>query len=272
MTSRSWRASASVGLVALGCGSHLDLPRPPHDREAQAVRAEYDEPTGHLEPAEVGEVARDVRARLDELDIDWFPVLVAELLVALRDRFEESSLPTDPEEEPDPDRASIDAVVDLRRLCTGWSGDDSVGAETLGAAGADDTAGDEGLVHLTAIVENTRLSPELWASLRTCRTQLRVLGRPLELLLDGTLLLYLYDALPAVESDADYWVAYVGQVGSPDREPRTLVVEFRVRAGGLELLHPVKDGNIVVRLDADVGFGLRGRDTSVTCGFDLACR
>ena len=62
-----------------------------------------------------------MRERLGALGIAHLPELVLDALTRLGQRFEASGLPADPAQPADDDRAQIHAVIELSRVCRGWS-------------------------------------------------------------------------------------------------------------------------------------------------------
>lgn len=224
----------------------------------------YEMPTGTLDTARVNQIAEDVRARIDELEMDWLPAVMSRVLVRLQERFEAGGLPDDPEAPPDSDRGNVKAVVDLLRVCPGW----------LDPPSSPDAA-ENGSVQVTALVENTRIERLLWGTATDCRWRLsltdgmalsRAVDPTINAIFDGTLILYLYGPLPREGGEAAFFMRFTGELGREERV-RQLSFDFRVLEGQIEVRHPVEDGDIIVKLGLGT-FTLRGANASYAC--DLA--
>jgi hypothetical protein len=261
----SWRSAlrrASLALTLCACGSDgVELPTPPLAQETEAILATYEAPSGSLDVARIDQVVERVKARLDELDIAWLPGLMRQVLVRLRERFEGGGLPADPATPPDPDRARVNAVLDLSHVCSGWSDD----------PGPPDAA-TNGSVELTAVVENTQLQHQLWGAATGCRWRRDPLDRlapdqalipGINAYLDGTLNLYLYGALPRAGGDPEFFLSFAGELGR-ERQVRAISFDFRFVNGQIEFRYPVDDGDIIVGIGATT-FSLRARNASYTC-------
>ena len=149
-------AAASLVAVAAflaSCGPDtITLPTPPMATETQQLVALYDMPTATLDTSNIDQVRADAQARLDELHLDWLPGVVSDLLVRLRTRLDDGSLPTDPAAEPKPRRAQITAVAELHRICVGWDNPASAPDEAT-----------NGAIDLTAIIDTGKINPEAWS-------------------------------------------------------------------------------------------------------------
>ena len=100
--------SAAAVALAIGCDQEtITLPAPPMAAETQQLVAVYDMPTATLNVGNIQQAAADARARLQEIQPDWFPGVVSDLLTRLRARLDDGSLPTDPASAPKAHRAQI---------------------------------------------------------------------------------------------------------------------------------------------------------------------
>jgi hypothetical protein len=254
----------ACAISALACGPDVDYPTPPLAEETKAIVATYDMPTGTLDVARLDQIAEDVKVRVDELGVDWLPELMSDVLVRLRERFNAGGLPEDPSTFPGSDRAEIKAVVELSRVCSGWS--DPPGTPN---------AAENGSIEMTAIVEKTQLDRELWGTASNCRQRLtrkntvtssEGLDLAVNAQLDGTWILYLGGPLPTRGQDAEYFMSFAGELGLRDRV-RPLTFDFRLIDGQVQFRHPVDDGDIIVGVGLG-SFSLTGQNATYQC--DLA--
>ena len=115
--------------------------------ETQQLVALYDMPTATLDTSNIDKVRADAQARLDELNLDWLPGVVSDLLVRLRTRLDDGGLPTDPAAEPKARRAQITAVAEIHRICAGWDNPASAPDEAT-----------NGSLDLTAIIDTGKIN------------------------------------------------------------------------------------------------------------------
>lgn len=254
------RVTAAALSILLGaCGADpIDLPAPAREDEMSAIAAEYESPTGSLNPDQLSSTAESVSARIDDLDLKWLVRLLSLVLERLDKRLDDSGLPEDPNER-DEDRASVDAVIDLDYVCSGWEEGSAPAPEKNGS------------VALTALVVDTTLQPDIWGELSGCRARVdSVEPVPLDVLADGEVSVHLYGPLPESELDGDFLVRFVGQGGVRERT-RKLDVDVRWIDQQLEFRHAVDDGVIIVGIGLTT-FTLRGSNLVVTCdATTLAC-
>jgi hypothetical protein len=255
-----------AAIAATGCGPDpVDVPTPPLAEETAAIVATYDAPTGSIDTANLQRTVQQAGARLEELNLDWLPDLIAEALTRLRTRFDEGGLPADPAAPPDDDRARITAVVNLTRICRGW--DDPAGPPNAAANGD---------IEVTAVVEATQLTRQAWGTATACHARLDPIDTPVldevalssgvNAFVDGTLILYLFGPLPRTGSEADFLLRFSGQIGRQE-QPRSASFDFRVVDRKVEFRHAVADGDIIVGVGA-TSLTLRGSNATFTC--DLA--
>jgi hypothetical protein len=255
--------AASVGGAA-ACGpDSVALPTPPLEAETTAVAAVYDAPTGTIDIDHLTQLAAEIQARIEDLQLDWLPGQIAEALVRLRQPFDDDAFPTDPAAAEDEDRARVRAVVGVTRICSGWA----VPPGPLDAA-------ENGSIELTAVVEDGRLRREAWGVATACRTRIALNSAPevaalaLNASVDGTLIVYLYGPLPRSIGEAKFLLRFDGEIGRADHVG-ALSFDFRILGASIEFRYGVDDGDIIV----GIGIGtltLQGQNGTFTC--DLALR
>jgi hypothetical protein len=251
----------AFGATLAACSDGVELPAPPAPEATDAILAEYESPSGTVDDAALNDTLEGVRLRLDELDIAYLPKLIVELLTALGRRADSSSLPNDPNEPPDPDRPIISAVVELERVCHGWT--DPVGPPA---------AEENGSADITATFRKSKLDARLWGTATRCRERLTlddagVALPPIHLFLDGTLIIHLYGPLPRYSEQAAFWVGFSGAVGRESNVHDDVSFDFRVIERRLEFRHPVADGDIIIGVGL-TSVEMRSADASFQC--DLA--
>jgi hypothetical protein len=251
----------ALGATLAACSDAAELPEPPASEATDAILAEYESPSGTVDEAELNDTLERVRLRLDELDIAYLPKLIVELLTALGRRLDSSSLPDDPNEPADPDRPIITAVVELERVCHGWT-------DPAGPPAAEEN----GSADITATFQKSKLDARLWGTATACRERLTlddagVTLPPIHLFLDGTLIVHLYGPLPRSSEEAAFWVGFSGALGRESSVREGVMFDFRVIERRLEFRHPVADGNIIIGV-GPTSVGMRSADSSFQC--DLA--
>lgn len=264
----SWcnRMCLPVTLATCACGPDpIDYPTPPE--EARAILATYEAPTGTVDAADAGLIAARASARIDELDIDWLPEVMARALVRLRERFDVGGLPLDPAATVDPDRPTIIALIDLEQVCSGWS-----------VPPGPPNAAENGYIQLFAKVDNTRLRRELWGTASDCRSRIspstrfaQVVTSPvLNVALNGSLLVSLYAPLPKEEADAAFFMSFEGELGR-EGQLRTASFDFRVINSQIEIREMVDDGEVIIGRGLGT-VSVRGQNATYTCDLEtLVC-
>jgi hypothetical protein len=249
----------ACGLCALAaCGDSIELPAPPDEQQTLAIVQGYEMPTGSIDLANLATVAADVRARIDERHLDLLTRLVSEALAGLRERLDDSSIPADPDATVDTDRAVIQAVVNLTRICRGYGDSPATPDEAV-----------NGSIALTTTVVDSRLGKQIWGSFNDCRGTLapdtrEVVSSALSVFANAGLIIYLYGPLPVVDIDADFLARFRGELGVQEGDVRTLDFDFRFIDRVIEFRHPVSDGEIIVGVNP-TQFTLRGSNASYTC-------
>jgi hypothetical protein len=251
----------AVSCTLAACSGSVELPEPPASEATNAILAEYESPSGTVDDSQLNDTLERARLRLDELDIAYLPKLIVELLTTLGRRLDSSSLPQDPNEPADSGRPIITAVVELERVCHGWT-------DPAGPPAAEEN----GSAELTAIFRRSKLDARLWGTATGCRERLSVddaaLNLPsIHLFLDGTLIVHLYGPLPRTSEEAAFWVGFSGALGRESNVRDGVMFDFRVIARRIEFRHPVDDGNIIIGV-GPTSFEIRSADASFQC--DLA--
>jgi hypothetical protein len=263
------RFAAVVLVLAAGaCAQEVTLPTPPREAEVNAAAAVYDNPTGTIDVANIQSTLDGIDARLTELHLDWLPTLIADGLTRLAERISDASLTEETDAGAETaKRTMIDAVIDLKRICRGWSDPPS---RPDGAA--------NGAMMLTAVVDDGVLRRDVWGGASGCKTRLdssagasaiTVTPSPsVNLSLDGTLDVRLYGPLPRSVGAAKFLLLFSGRLGTDDRIAEASF-DFRVLDGQLAFRYAVSDGEIIVEVGL-TSLALRGSNATFTC--DLASR
>jgi len=257
-TRRRWRACVAVLPAIAACGPEpVTLPEPPKASETAQLAATYDNPTAVLDTSNIEAVAADARARLADLNLAWLPDLAVDTLTRARGRMSDGGLPTDPAVTEDTSRPIIRAAVDVHRVCVGWS--DPAGLPDEAANGA---------IHLTAIVEDGRLDPELWGPVSACRTRVVVGPAAIEATFDGTLIIYLLAPLPQRPADGQFLLSFEGTIGA-NGQTHQAAFDFEYLQGSIRFRVPVASGGDAI-VTVGTTFGVEGANAGFTC--DLTAR
>jgi hypothetical protein len=254
--------SSLLALLVGGCVlGDVEMPDAPMAAQMTDIAAVYENPTGTIDVASIEATLDAVETRLAQLHLDWLPDLIAEALIRLSRRIADVSLTDEAGADAPNIDTVIDAVVELHRVCRGWSD----------PPGPPDPA--NGTVQLTAVVEDGRLRQDVWGTATTCRTRLdplqtKVVDPTLNLSIDGSLDVRLYGPLPRAVGDAKFLLLFSGRLGVDDRTA-DVSIDFRVLDGHLAFRYAVSDGDVIVEVGA-TSIGLRGANAAFTC--DLASR
>jgi hypothetical protein len=263
-------ALATVAAVSLfSCGPEtITLPEPPMAAETQQLVALYDMPTATLDTSNIDQVRADAQARLAELNVDWLPNLISDLLVRLRTRLDAGGLPSDPASEPKARHAQLTAVANVHRICVGWDN----------PAGAPDEA-TNGALDVTAIVDTGKLNPEAWMTATACRVRfppadnsgaIVVMPKVVNATVDGTLIVYLLAPLPSDPADAQFLVAFNGSITNGD-QTKSASFDFEVVNKAVRFRVPANGGDAIVTVGAT--FGIQGANASFSCDLTtLTCQ
>lgn len=258
----------AVAAAAAACApSPIALPDAPHKAQMDTIAAVYESPTGTIDVAQIQTTLDAVDARLAEMHLDWLPDLVAEALMGITRRLSDADEPTDPDAGIQTDHVIIDAVIDLNRVCRGWS--DPPGPPDAAA---------NGTVHLTAVIDEGILRPDVWGSASACRTRLDPIDGASALIVmpsvdvnlsvDGSLDIRLYGPLPRSVGEAKFLLLFSGRLGADDLTTDASF-DFRVLDGHFDFRLAVSDGDIIVGVDA-TSISLRASNATFVC--DLASR
>jgi hypothetical protein len=252
---------SALALTLAACRGAVEVPEPPASEATDAILAEYEAPSGTVDDAELNDTLERVRLRLNELDIAYLPKLIVDLLTELRRRVDASSLSNDPNEPADLDRPIITGVVELERVCHGWT--DPAGPPAVE---------DNGSTEVTATVEKSKLGERLWGTATGCRERLTLDDAAatlpsIHLFLDGTLIVHLYGPLPRSSEEAAFWVGFSGALGREPNVHDDVMFDFRVIERRIEFRYPVDDGNIIIGV-RPTSVEMRSADANFHC--DLA--
>ena len=263
-------AALAIAVAAGGCGpSTVTLPEPPMAAETAQLVSLYQMPTGTLNTDNIDQAFADARARVGDLQLDWFPALVVGTLSSLKNRLEQGGLPSDPGQGPKENHPQLTALVEVHRICEGW--DNPVGAPNEAANGA---------IDMTAIVDTGKLNSEIWATATACRAQFPSVGVNAELgpvttaalnpSLDGTLIIYLLAPLPSTLADAQFLVTFNGSIGVSN-QVKSVSFDFEYVSGAVKFRVPAGGGDIIVSVGTT--FGIQGANAGFSCDLTtLTCQ
>lgn len=250
-----------VALVA-GCGPDpVVLPTPPMQAEMAALVASYDSPTGTFDTTKAEDTLMRAQARLAELQLDWLPELMSEVLARIDNRLDQNGLSGDPATltDTDPDRPIIDAYATVHRVCKGW----------VDTAGQPDEA-TNGSIDITAVVEDGWLNRDAWGTATNCQARMSPVGNvALDAFLDGTVILHLEGALTQDVSQARFLFYLTGSMGVASKMASGSF-DFRFVAGMIEYRLQQPDGGYIVVMVGVTTLGVRASNGTFSC--DLVTR
>jgi len=258
-------ASATLLALVAGCGPEdLQLPATPDlDMLVQA----YDMPTGTIDPQHLDQIMADAKARLQQLQLEWLPDLVASFLTILRQQADDHGLSTDPNGHPDMDRPKIEAVIRVLRNCSGWS--DMPASETP-APGTPPN----GTLDGTAVISDSELRRTMTINGTSCRAQVEATNRiarsllpTLDVFLNGTLNVFFYDRLPRTVAETKVLVQISGELGTAQMTVSG-TFDFRLFYPNVDFRLPRPDGDIIVSVTPD-GITLHGSNATYSCDVAL---
>jgi hypothetical protein len=264
-------AAIVLAAVAFGCGpGNVTLPTPPMEAATAALVMTYQMPTGNLDTSNIDQVRADAQTRLSELNLDWLPDLLTDALTRLRGRLEAAGLNDDPASTPDPHRGQLTAVVNVTRICAGWS--DPSGPPDQAANGS---------VEVTAIVDTGKLNPEIWGTATSCLARFPPAGSTgtvasststvVNATLNGTLILYSLGPLPSDPSDAQLLVVFSGSLGVGN-QVGSASFDFQISNSQIKFRVPVASGgDAIVTVGATLG--IQGANADFSCDLTtLTCQ
>ena len=247
-----------------GCGPDtVTLPTPPKAEETAQLVALYQMPTATLDKTNIDQVRASAQAKLAELNLDWLPTLLSDVLARERKRLEAAGLSVDPNAAAEDERfAGVTAVANVNRICAGW--DDPAGPPDQAANGA---------VQVTAIVDSGRLNPELWGTASACKARFSPestgaaigseTGLAVTATLDGTLIIYSLGPLPTSAIDAQFLVSFEGMIGVGDKV-RSASFDFELVNGSVKFRVPVESGGDAI-VTVGVTLGIQGANAGFSC-------
>ena len=261
----------ALAALALGCGpSNVTLPTPPMEAETAALVMTYQMPTGNLDTSNIDQVRSDAQTRLAELHLDWLPNLLSQALAGLRTRLDAGGLPDDPASMPDTRRGQLTAVVNVTRICAGWS--DPAGPPDASANGS---------VEVTAIVDTGQLNPEIWGTATSCLARFPPAGSTgaaasatstvVDATLNGTLILQLLGPLPVDPSDAQMLVVFTGSIGV-GAQVGSASFDFEISKSQVKFRVPVASGGDAI-VTVGTTLGIEGANAGFSCDLTtLTCQ
>jgi hypothetical protein len=267
LTTLALASAAAASLTSCGPET-ITLPEPPMAAQTQQLVALYDMPTATLDTSNIDQVRADAQARLAELNLDWLPGVISDLLARLRTRLAGGSLPTDPATEPKPNRAQLTAVANLHRICVGWDNPASAPDEAT-----------NGALDLTAIVDSGKLNSEVWVTASSCRVRfppadnsgaIVVMPKVVNATLDGTLIIYVLAPLPSDASDGQFLVMFDGSISNGDQTKATSF-DFEVINKSVRFRVPANGGDAIVTVGTTLG--IQGANAGFSCDLTtLTCQ
>jgi hypothetical protein len=261
-----------LALAGVACApSAIVLPDNPNAAQVDAVEAVYVAPTGTVDAAHVQDTLDSVNTRLAEMHLDWLPNLLVEALQRLAQRLSDAGQSTDPDAGLANDHVIINAVLNAKRICRGWSD----------PAGPPDEAMN-GSMELTAVVDHGTLRRDIWGSATACHARLDPLDTSSaitvnppppspNLSLDAMLNIRLYGPLPRSVGDAKFLLLFSGRLGTDERTADSMF-DFRVLDGHFDFRLAVSDGDIIVEVGATT-VSLRASNATLVCDLaSLSCQ
>jgi len=259
ISSRSLASLAgAVAAVLTGCGPG-PLPLPPGP-DLDALVVKYQAPTGTIDPQRINDVIVAAQARIGQLQLDWLPDLLAQLMTRLRARLDDNGVPSDPSVAPNLNHPGIDATIRLAQTCRGWD-------DPVGAANADEN----GALSLTAVVENSTFHRGLVAAAESCRGRVQpsnqfkvATGVDLKVFVDGSLGIYFYAPVPRTLAETHALVQISGQLGTMAGGNVAGEFDFVIDYPHVEVSLDRSDGNVILEVGLD-GVTIRAANATYRC-------
>jgi len=241
-----------AALAFPACGpSPIVLPQPPQDLTVLADA--YASPTGTIDPAQLQQTVSDAKARFAASHLDVVATLIADTLVVVRQRFDDSEFPFDPLSTREKNRPSLKAVVTAQHTCKGWSD----------PAGPPDAA-QNGSLDLTALVDDTQLQRTVFGTASSCQQRVLTVGTlGVNAFLSGDVSIFLEGPLPADDQQARALVLVTGQIGT-DSNVASGTFDFQSVGPAVEFREQVADGFVIVSIGPQA-ISVRGNNGSFTC-------
>jgi len=251
-------ALACVAAALAGCGPD-PLPLPPAP-DLNALVAKYQAPTGTIDPQQLGQVMAAGQMRIKQLQLDWLPDLLAQLMTRLRERLDDNGVPSDPSVAPNLNHPGIDATIRLTKICGGW--DDPPGAAN---------AQENGTLSVTAVIENRTFRRALVGSAASCRGRIQPTNQievapstDLKVFLDGSLGFYFYAPVPKTVADTRALVQINGQVGTMAGGNASGEFDFVIDYPNVAVSLDRPDGNVILEVGLD-GVTIRAANATYRC-------
>jgi predicted small lipoprotein YifL len=255
-------ALACVAAALAGCGPG-PLPLPPGP-DVNALVAKYQAPTGTIDPQNIGAVMAAGQMRINQLQLDWLPDLLAQLMTRLRERLDDNGVPNDPGAAPNLNHPGIDATIRVTQICRGW--DDPPGAAN---------AQENGTLSMTAVIENRTLRRALVGAATTCRGRIQPTNQievapstDLKVFLDGSLGIYFNGPVPKTVADTQALVQINGQVGTMAGGNASGEFDFVIDYPHVAVSLDRPDGNVILEVGLD-GITIRAANATYQCDASL---
>jgi hypothetical protein len=253
----SWAGAVAAAALA-GCGPG-PLPLPPGP-DLDALVTKYQAPTGTIEPQQLNDVIAAAQVRIEQLQLDWLPDLLAQLMTRLRSRLDDNGVPSDPSAAPNLNHPGIDATIRLTQTCRGW-------ADPPGAA----NAGENGTLSLTAVIENSTFRRALVAAAESCHDRIQPTnqievapGVDLKVFVNGLLGIYFYAPVPRTVAETHALVQLFGQVGTQTGGNVSGEFDFVIDYPHVEVSIDRADGNLILEVGLD-GVTIRASNATYRC-------
>jgi predicted small lipoprotein YifL len=251
-------ALACVAAALAGCGPG-PLPLPPGP-DLNALVTKYQAPTGTIDPQNIDDVIAAGQARIGQLQLDWLPDLLAQLMTRLRARLDDNGVPSDPGAAPNLNHPGIDATIRLSQTCRGW--DDPPGAANVQ---------ENGTLSVTAVIENRTLRRALVAAATSCRGRIQptnqialAAGGDLKVFVDGSIGFYFYGPVPRTVAETHALVQISGQVGTMAGGNASGEFDFVIDYPHVEVSLDRPDGNVILEVGLD-GVTIRAANATYRC-------
>lgn len=257
-----WRAALLGGgwlIGVAGCGpGTVQLPSPPLGTDVAALAASYQNPTAVLDTTKIQQTYMDVTDAVGNLPVDWLPPLVADALNALQQRLQAAGLPDSPTDDPGTG-AKITGYIQVKRICNGWDS----------SATADEAA--NGSIQGTAVVQQGKLLPTVWATASQCRAQVvpsaasSALSKvpSINASLDGTLEFYVNGQLGSMANGVQALVVFQGMASVGDHSGSTSF--DLLLSGGTVAFKVSTDGGYVVVTLMGATLQIDGANAGFSC-------
>ncbi len=241
--------TTALTMGSLACAREVEIPTQPD--VAPLVQA-YESPDGVVDSVTVAATAATAVTFTTAIAGSGLLVFLGDLVQSVQEASNEQTERVQEDDELDPHRVKFDAVVRVRRVCSGWN--------EPGSAPDPDR---DGIVDALGVVRDNVLEPTITGTATRCRQSQRVGSSELRFSYDGGLTVFPF-AVPGqpllVQLDGVFESRGVTIRGAFD---------FRVLASGrVELRLPAPTGGSLVFSAGEGTIGVRGSNGTFTCALD----